>query len=71
MTSGKQDHQPKGSNMVQFGNKRFRSIVQEMSNWKEAHRIKTNASKSDLMFLTCRRQSQSVHYLTGPADPRS
>ena len=43
MTSGKQDHPPKGSNVGQFGNKRFRTIVQEMSNWEEAHRIKTNA----------------------------
>ena len=29
MTSGKQDHPPKGANKGQFGNKRFRTIVQK------------------------------------------
>ena len=63
MTSGKQDHPPKGSNVGQFGNKRFRTIVQEMSNWEEAHRIKTNASKSALMFLSHKTKPKSK-YLT-------
>ena len=39
MTSGKQDNPPKDTNEGQLGNKRFRTIVQEMSNWEEAHRI--------------------------------
>ena len=38
MTSGKQDNPPKCAYEGQFGNKRFRTIVQEMSNWEEAHR---------------------------------
>ena len=28
---------PKGANKGQFGNKRFKTIAQEMSNWEEAH----------------------------------
>ena len=43
--------QAKGANKGRFGNKRFRTIVQEISNWEEAQRIKTNATKSALMFL--------------------
>ena len=35
---------------VLFGNKRFRELVQQASNWEDAHRIKTNASKSVIMF---------------------
>ena len=70
MTSGKQDHQPKGSNMVQFGNKRFRSIVQEMSNWEEAHRIKTNASKSALMFLSHKTKPKSKYLTLHPRNKK-
>ena len=70
MTSGKQDHPPKGSNMGQFGNKRFRTIVQEMSNWEEAHRIKTNASKSALMFLSHKTKPKSKYLTLHPRNKR-
>ena len=41
MTSGYQDCPPRGNSVGQFGNERFREIEQKMTNWEEAHRIKT------------------------------
>ena len=71
MTSGKQDHPPKGANKGQFGNKRFRTIVQEMSNWEEAHRIKTNASKSALMFLSHKTKPKSKYLTLHPRNKKA
>merc|ERR1711895_341589 len=71
MTSGKQDHPPKGANVGQFGNKRFRTIVQEMSNWEEAHRIKTNASKSALMFLSHKTKPKSKYLMLHPRNKKA
>ena len=56
--------------MGQFGNKRFRTIVQEMSNWEEAHRIKTNASKSALMFLSHKTKPKSKYLTLHPRNKR-
>ena len=66
MTSGIQGNKPKGNSKGQFGNKRFREIVQEMSDWEEAHRIKTNASKSALMFISHKTKPFSKHLTLHP-----
>ena len=51
---------------VLFGNKRFRELVQQASNWEDAHRIKTNASKSVIMMFSGKKPKakKGNYYLT-------
>lgn len=41
-----------GDSDSQFGNKPFRTLVQKVTDWEEAHRIKTNANKSAIMHFS-------------------
>ena len=42
----------RGSINNKFGNAEFRRLVQEVTDWEDTHRIKTNADKSTLMFFS-------------------
>ena len=42
-----------------------------MSNWEEAHRIKTNASKSALMFLSHKTKPKSKYLTLHPKNKKA
>ena len=66
MVAGRREFKPKQNSKCRFGNKRFREIIQGMSNWEDANRIRTNASKSALLYFSRHTKPFSDHMTLHP-----
>ena len=66
MVAGCREVKSKHNSKCRFGNKRFREIIQGMSNWEEVNRIQKNASKSDLLYFSKHAKPFSDHITLHP-----